>query len=85
MLLYESTFFLAVNVLFYLFILIEVKLIYNIVLVSGAQHSNSVIYIYTHTHTYIYIYIYTHTHTHIHTHITEPSSFRLVLYTMVQR
>ena len=35
---------------------IEVELIYNVVLVSRVQQSDSVLY--------IYIYIYTHTHTH---------------------
>ena len=41
--------------------LIEIQLIYNVVLVSGAQQSDSIIYIYTHKYT-------THTHTHTHTY-----------------
>ena len=39
---------------------IEVQLIYNVVLASGVQRSDSdiYIYIYTHTHTYTHIYTY---------------------------
>lgn len=38
---------------------IEVHLIYNIVLISLAQQSGSVLYLYTHTYIYIlYVYIY---------------------------
>ena len=46
--------------LIYLFCFIEVQLIYNAVLVSGVQHSNSVIHIYVHICVceYIYMYIY---------------------------
>ena len=43
---------------------IEVQLIYNVVLVSGVQQSDSVIC------TCMCVYIYTHTHTHTHTHIS---------------
>ena len=41
---------------FYLY-LIEVELIYSM-LVSGVQHSDSVIYTHTHTHTHTYIYFF---------------------------
>ena len=37
---------------------IEVQLIYNVVLVSGVQQSDSVIHIYVYVYIYIYIYIY---------------------------
>ena len=44
----------------------------NVVLVSGVQQSDSVIYIcvYIYIYIYIYIHIYTHTHTHTHTHVS---------------
>ena len=47
--------FMTFNSLSILFV-IEVELIYNVVLVSCIQQSDSVTYMYTHTHT--------HTHTH---------------------
>ena len=54
------------------FLIIEVQLIDNVVLVSGVQQSEIYIYIHTHiyTHTDIHTYIHTHTciHTHTHTH-----------------
>ena len=45
---------------FTVFFLIEVWMIYNVVLVSGVQQSDSVIYIYVYICTYIYIYRHTH-------------------------
>ena len=42
---------------FNLFFKIEIQFVYNVVLGSGVQQSDSEhIYIHTHTHTYIYIY-----------------------------
>ena len=40
---------------FILFYYIEVQLMYNVVLVSGVQHSDSVLYIYICIYVYIYI------------------------------
>ena len=53
--------------------LIEIQLIYNVVLVSGAQQSDSIIYIYTHKYT-----THTHTHTHILIYIQILSHCRLI-------
>ena len=45
---------------------IEIQLIYNVVLVSGVQQSDSVyIYIHTHTHKYTHIYIYIYIYIYI--------------------
>ena len=55
---------------FALKIFIEIYLIYNVVLVSGVQQSDSVLYI------YIYVCIYTHTHiTHISSHTSHLHPF----------
>ena len=43
---------------------IEVKLIYSVLLVSGIQKNDLLLYINMYIHMYSYIYIYTHTHTH---------------------
>ena len=43
---------------YFLWIFIGVQLLYNVVLVSDIQHSESAIYIYIHIYTYTYIYIY---------------------------
>ena len=56
------------NRFFWLLCFIGVELIYNVVLVSGVQHSDSDIHIYVCMYmcvcvcVYIYINIYTHTH-----------------------
>ena len=39
-----------------IYLLIDVQLIYNVVLVSGIQQSDSVIHIYIYMCTYVYIY-----------------------------
>ena len=62
------------------FLIIEVQLIDNVVLVSGVQQSEIYIYIHTHiyTHTDIHTHTYMHTHTHTHTHtISFSDSFPL--------
>ena len=41
---------------------IDVQLIYNVILISATQQSDSVVYM------YIYIFTFTHTHTYIYTH-----------------
>ena len=53
------------------FLIIEVQLIDNVVLVSGVQQIEIYIYIHTHIYTHTDIHTYTHTymHTYTHTHI----------------
>ena len=57
----ENTYFIH-----FLYFFIEVQLIYNVVLLSSVQHSDSVIVIHTHTHIYIYIHIHIYIYTHIY-------------------
>ena len=54
---------------------IDVQLIYNVILISATQQSDSVVYM------YIYIYIYTHTYIYIYTHTYSFSySFSIMAY-----
>ena len=47
------------STLFFIFkTIIKIWLIYNVVLISGKQKSDSALYIHTHTHTHTYIYIF---------------------------
>ena len=55
-------------------------MIYNIVLITAVQKSDSVIhiiYIYIYTHIYIHTYIYIHIHIYIYIHNSFKYSFPL--------
>ena len=64
--------FLSIGCGHHFFFLIEVQLIYSVVLVSGVQQIDSVLYVYIYTHIYMYV--------HIHIYILFRSFSIMVYY-----
>ena len=58
---------------------IEVQLIYNVVLVSGVQQSDSVIYMYMYVYIYIYIYISENIYIQLHIYMKNSNNISLCL------
>ena len=64
------------------FLIIEVQLIDNVVLVSGVQQSEIYIYIHTHIYTHTDIHTYTHTYMHTYTH-THTYNFFFRFFSLI--
>ena len=64
------------KVLLFLFVVVEVQLIYNVVPISAVQKSDSV----THTHTHIYIYLHSFLNILFHSGLSQKTGYSFLCY-----